>query len=151
MEATVTRDDLIIHESPAVLKHLEILQGIITRMAGNSAACKTWSLTIITGIIALSVEKCCIPIWISLIPTIMFFALDSFYLGLERHFIGLQRDFVSKLAAKTLEAKDIYVIKSKRNFWIHLKFMLGGMVSFSTAFIYVPIILLVIYLWKLGF
>ena len=81
----------------------------------------------------------------------MFFALDSFYLGLERHFIGLQRDFVSKLAAKTIEMRDVYVIKSKRNFWIHLKFMLCGMVSFSTAFIYVPVIVLVGYLWKIGY
>lgn len=147
----MTRNDLTIHESPAVIKHLEILQGIITRMAGNSAACKTWALTIITGLIALSFEKQCIPIWVSLIPAIMFFALDSFYLGLERHFIGLQREFVGMLAAKTIEMRDVYVIKSKRNFWIHLKFMLGGMVSFSTAFVYAPIIVLVSYLWKIGY
>jgi len=147
----MTRDELTIHESPAVIKHLEILQGIITRMAGNSAACKTWALTIITGILALSIDKNCIPIWVSLIPAIMFFALDSFYLGLERHFIGLQREFVGKLAAKTIEMRDVYIIKSKRNFWIHLKFILGGMVSFSTAFIYVPIILLIIYLLKIGY
>lgn len=147
----MNKQDLEYHESPAVIKQIEILQGIISRMAGNSASCKTWSLTIVTGIIALSIEKQCIPIWISLVPTIMFFALDSFYLGLERDFIDLQKEFVGKLAAKTIETKDIYVIKSKRSFWIHLKFMFGGMVSFSTAFMYVPIIVLVGYLWKIGY
>lgn len=147
----MTKQDLEIHESPAVIKHIEILQGIITRMAGNSAACKTWAIPIITGILAFSIEKLCIPIWVSLIPAIMFFLLDSFYLGLERHFIKQQREFVDKLSDNTIKVQDIYVIKSKRNFWIHLKFMLSGMVSFSTAFVYLPIIVLISYLWKIGY
>lgn len=146
----MTRDDLIIHESPAVIKHLEILQGIITRMAGNSAACKTWAIPIITGIIAFSLERQCIPIWVSLIPAILFFALDSLYLGLERHFISLQKEFVTTLSSGNLQMTDIYVIKSSRTFCIHLKFMFGGMVSFSTAFVYVPIIVLISVLWFSG-
>jgi len=147
----MTKQDLEIHESPAVIKHIEILQGIITRMAGNSAACKTWAIPIITGVLAFSIEKLCISIWISFVPAVMFFLLDSFYLGLERHFIKQQREFVDKLSDKTLKVRDIYVIKSKRNFWIHLKFILSGMVSFSTAFVYLPIIVLICYLWKIGY
>jgi len=135
--------DLSLMNQPAVMKHLEILQGIITRMANNSASCKTWMLTIITGLIALSIEKGCFPIWISLIPTIMFFILDSFYLGLEKHFRKLYNDFVSKLADNSIEINDVYVINSKRNPWIDLKYIYKGMHSISTSFIYISIIVIV--------
>lgn len=140
------KEDLATYESPAVIKHLEILQGIISRMSGNSAACKTWLLAIITGLTALSIESCRIPIWISLVPTFLFFALDSFYLGLERHFIGLQKDFVNKLADNTVEVSDLYVFKSKRSFRIHLGLMLDGMKSFSTAFVYLLISISVVFM-----
>ncbi len=147
----MNKHELELHESPAVIKHIEILQGIITRMAGNSAACKAWAIPVITGIVAFSIEKQCIPVVVSLIPAVMFFLLDSFYLGLERHFINKQREFVSKLANGTLAIQDIFNIESKRSFWIHLKFMLGGMVSFSTAFVYLPIIVLICCLCIMGY
>ena len=36
------------------LKHLEMIQGIINRMASNSFALKGWSVTLVAGIFALS-------------------------------------------------------------------------------------------------
>ena len=36
------------------IKHLEIIQGIINRMAGNSFALKGWAVTLIAGIFALA-------------------------------------------------------------------------------------------------
>ncbi len=145
------KEELEIYESPAVIKHLDMLQGIISRMAGNSAACKTWALPIITGIIAFSLSEHCIPIWISLIPAIMFFALDALYLGLERHFIGKQREFVAMLSDKTIKNNDIYVIASKRSFVIHMGFIVAGMKSFATYFFYLPIIATIVFLIIMGF
>lgn len=145
------KNDLILHESPAVIKHLEILQGIVSRMAGNSAACKTWSLTIIIGIIALSIEKCCVPIWIGLIPAIMFFALDVFYLGLEIKFRDVQKAFVQKLSSHTLTPADIYMFENDSSSLIQLKYIWGGVKSFSTSFFYIPIITLIAVLWIIGF
>ena len=34
-------------ESSAVQKHLEIMQGVITRMAENSRSCKVWCVTLV--------------------------------------------------------------------------------------------------------
>lgn len=67
------REEISLYESPAVIKHIEFLQDIISRMANNSAACKTWALTIITALIALSTVMQRISIIICIIPTIMFF------------------------------------------------------------------------------
>ena len=147
----MNKQELELHESPAVIKHIEIIQGIITRMASNSAACKTWAIPIITGIMVFSIEKPRIHIWVSLIPSVMFFLLDSFYLGLERHFIDQQLEFVSKLSNNTIEISDLFFIKSKRNLEINLKFMLSGMASFSTALVYLPIIVLICCLWIIGY
>ena len=36
------------------LKHLEFIQGIITRMANNSFMLKGWAVTLVAGIFALS-------------------------------------------------------------------------------------------------
>lgn len=144
------KEDLKIYESPAVIKHLEIIQGIVDRMASNSAACKTWAITIITGLIVFSIDSQTIPIWTSLIPAIVFFALDAFYLGQERHYIKLYKEFVSRLADNTIKIHDIYTVKSERNFFKHVGYVLSGMVSFPTSFYYMPIIILVICLWTIG-
>jgi hypothetical protein len=142
----MTKQDLEIHESPAVIKHIEILQGIITRMAGNSAACKTWALTIVTGIIALFYNNE-FPILLGIIPVVLFFALDSFYLGLESHFRDLHKEFVKKLKESKLVIDDIYSIKSKRSFLIHIKFVWYGMKSFSTLFFYPPVLAIIVVLF----
>lgn len=145
------KTDLILHESPAVIKHLEILQGIISRMAGNSASCKTWALTIITGITAFAIQNQSIPIWTSLIPAIMFFALDVFYLGIEIKFRDIQKVFVQKVSSNTLTPVDIYMFENDGSSLIRLKYIWGGIKSFSTFFFYFPIITLIAVLWIIGF
>ena len=41
------------HESSAVQKHLEIMQGVIFRMAENSRSCKVWCVTLVSAILVL--------------------------------------------------------------------------------------------------
>jgi len=37
----------------AKLKHLELIQGVINRLAGESARLKNWSVTLVAGLFAL--------------------------------------------------------------------------------------------------
>ena len=90
-------EKLKIYESPAIIKHIEIYQNIITRMANNSSSCKTWSITLTSALIILSIDNSKISIWISLLPVLIFYFLDSFYLGLERQFRYSYNDFLNKL------------------------------------------------------
>src|SRR5579864_2415829 len=39
-------------DNPAVIEHLKMIQAIITRLAGNSALCKSWCITIVAAIVA---------------------------------------------------------------------------------------------------
>ncbi len=67
------------------IKHLEMIQGVINRMAGNSFALKGWAVTLLAGIYALSGKEADIRFFIvSFIPVVAFWLLDSYYLYLEK-------------------------------------------------------------------
>lgn len=72
------------------MKHLEMIQGVINRMASNSFMLKGWAVTLVAGVFALvgnDAEK--IYYIIAYIPIIVFWGLDSFYLLQERLYRGL--------------------------------------------------------------
>lgn len=72
--------------------HLQFIQNVITRMNANSFQVKTWTVSII---VALAVNsKNYMYILISVVPTILFWTLDSYYLQQERKFRGLYKDVV---------------------------------------------------------
>lgn len=85
-------------ESSAVQSHISMLQGITNRMAGNSANCKNWTITLVAAMLVLLVDKKMqIPnAWTCLIPVGLFYLLDCYYLGLERLCISSQKAFLKK-------------------------------------------------------
>ena len=75
--------------------HLQFIQNVITRMNANSFQVKTWTVSIIVALAALAVNsKNYLYILISVVPTILFWTLDSYYLQQERKFRGLYKDVV---------------------------------------------------------
>ncbi len=70
------------------LKHLEFLQGIITRMANCSFMLKGWSVILVAALLALTAatEEKVAFIAISFVPIIVFWILDAYYLWQERLF-----------------------------------------------------------------
>lgn len=75
------------------IKHLEFIQSTITRMNTNSFQIKGWTITIVSALLALyaSSEKK-LYILIAIIPTIVFWFLDAYYLQQERRFRGVYND-----------------------------------------------------------
>lgn len=75
------------------IKHLEFIQDTIKRMAGNSFLLRGWSVTLIIAIFTLA-SKSYNPtyLWIVLFTTLIFWALDSYYLFQERKFRCLYDD-----------------------------------------------------------
>jgi len=69
------------------LKHLEMLQGIIQRMATNSFMLKGWNVVLVSAIFALASS----PVkhhlvFIAYLPAFMFWLLDGYFLRQERLF-----------------------------------------------------------------
>ena len=74
-------------------KHLELIQGVITRLAQNSFLLKGWSVTLVAAILALASRSTSIYlVVIAVFPAFVFWGLDAFYLGQERHFRNMYRD-----------------------------------------------------------
>jgi len=72
------------------VKHLEFIQGIINRHNSNSFLIKGWTITISAALFALAgTIKEPELVFLVLVPIIMFWGLDAFYLSNERCFIDL--------------------------------------------------------------
>lgn len=84
------------------IEHLEMIQGIINRMASNSFMLKGWAVTLVAGIFALaSKDTDKLYFLIAYIPIVVFWGLDSYYLLQER----LYRALYNKV--RLLNEKDI--------------------------------------------
>lgn len=72
------------------LRHLELIQGVINRMASNSFMLKGWAVTLVAGIFALAgkdTDK--LYFLVAYIPVIVFWWLDAYYLLQERLYRSL--------------------------------------------------------------
>ena len=75
------------------IKHLEFIQATITRMNQNSFQIKGWMITIISALLALYANSGnTIYTFIAIVPTIVFWFLDAYYLQQERKFRGVYND-----------------------------------------------------------
>ena len=72
------------------MKHLELIQGVISRMASNSFMLKGWAVTLVAGILVLaSKDTDKLYFLVSYIPVIVFWFLDAYYLLQERLYRSL--------------------------------------------------------------
>lgn len=63
------------------IKHLELIQDVIKRMANNSFMLKSWAVTLIAGIFVLADKDAeSLYFGIAFIPVIAFWFLDAYYL-----------------------------------------------------------------------
>jgi len=74
----------------AKLKHLEMIQNIINRMANKSFLLKGWSVILVSGLFALGAKETN-QLYISLayFPIIVFWCLDAYFISQERKFRNL--------------------------------------------------------------
>jgi hypothetical protein len=69
------------------LKHLEMLQDVISRMAKNSFLLKGWNVVLVSAIFALaSSESKSQLVYLAYLPMAMFWLLDGYFLRQERLF-----------------------------------------------------------------
>jgi len=124
------------------VKHLEFIQGVITRMNSNSFQIKGWSVTIASALFAIYAStKNELFILISIIPTMIFWFLDTYYLMQERKFIGLYNDVAgiseSPQNLKLFEMRPNLYVKDDYHFFNVLK-------SLTIVSLYLPLSSLII-------
>ncbi len=118
--------------SAAVQSYLTILQTTIARMGTNSASTKAWCIGLVSAVVVIVADKGEPDyVWIALGPLLLFFFLDSYYLGLEKRFRDLYDGFVSKLHTAEAQVKDLFVVTAGVRMRTSLYYTLAGTVSLS--------------------
>ena len=86
------------------LKHLEFLQGVINRMAGNLFFLRGWTITLIAALLALFVKgtNSDYIIYFLLVLVFVFWILDGYFLSQERLYRALY-NHVRKLDEKEID------------------------------------------------
>ena len=119
-------------------KHLDYIQGVITRMSSNSFALKGWAVTLIAGIFVLAgkdTDK--MYFLVAYIPILVFWGLDAFYLLQER----LYRSLYNKVRNMNESEIDFSMnahleeFKTEKNTWLSCMF------SKTEFWFYIPLAL----------
>lgn len=110
----------------AKIKHLEMIQSIITRMNSNSFVIKGWVITIVSAVLALlATTNNKSFVFITGLPILVFWVLDSMYLQTERKFRTLYEQTISEnsiIPAFNLDIKTDSIQKDKKNGYFHCLF-----------------------------
>lgn len=124
-------------EAASIQTHLGIIQNVIQRMSTDSTNCKAWCVTLVAAVLVIVADKGKPDYaWIALLPTVVFCALDAYYLALEKAFRNCYNQFVSKLRAGTLTEQDLYSVMPIGNM---SKLQLEALKSFSVWGFYISL------------
>ena len=122
-------------------KHLEMIQGVINRMGTSSFLIKGWSATLATGIVALSREaKRPAPvIAIAVVPVLVFWVLDAYFLFQERLFRALYDHVRSNEENQIDFSMDTSRFNGGRNTWWSSAFS-ESLVIFNVALLFTVVV-----------
>lgn len=100
-------------DSPAAVAHLTLLQGVINRLANNSASCKTWCLVIVSALLSLAGATHAPGIvTFALVPVVIFGCLDGMYLAQERAYRSLYTRIAQAIRDGSYGRGDAYELRA---------------------------------------
>ena len=122
------------------LKHIDIIQSTIRRMAQNSFTIKGWTITILVGLfVFLQKDNFRNNMIIYLVPIIFFWILDSYYLWQERLFRKLYNDVIVNVTEESDLSMNIIQYKNTVKFF-------SSLFSVSEIMVYLPLLLITLLL-----
>lgn len=120
-------------------KHLEMIQGVINRMANNSFMLKGWAVTLVAGIFALaSRDADKIYFLVAYVPIVAFWGLDAYYLRQER----LYRKLYDKVRMKEENEIDFSMNAALPEFMTTKTSYPSTLISITEIWFYLPLALL---------
>ena len=129
------------------LKHLEMTQGIINRMAGNSFLLKGWSVTLISALFALAAKDSNpLFLYLAYFPCAAFWSLDGYFLWQEK----MYRKLYQNVAGKDAESIDFDMnatkFESEVDSWLSVCFSTTLKLFHGVIFGVIVLIMLIIIL-----
>lgn len=112
-------------------------------MAANSSSCKSWSITLVSAIIVVLIDKDKAEyINIGIAPIILFGLLDSYYLTMETLFRNRYNSFIEKLHSNAVGKNDLFVVSPQEN--VTTRLILKSLKSISIYPFYLVFITIVL-------
>lgn len=125
--------------SDDIRTHLTFIQGVISRLNSNSFSMKGWMVTVVAALAALfagsTSQQANVYLIIAIIPVLIFWCLDTYYLQLERKYRMLYDDTVA--GSVDLYSMDIENYKGKVCY-------LKVMISKTEWPVYIPVLVLLV-------
>lgn len=104
--------------NPDRVKHLEFIQHVVSRLAGNSFLMKGWAVTLIVGLFALAAKDARQSyVAIAIIPSVFFWGLDAYYLWQERLFRALYDEVRNEETQVPLFSMDTRAVANRVSGW----------------------------------
>lgn len=98
------------------LKHLEMIQSVVNRLASNSFRIKGWCVVLVAALLALGAREGSFEIvLVAVVPVLVFWGLDGYYLSRERLFRKLYDSVrIEDETDFSMEVKDL---RKTGRFW----------------------------------
>ena len=128
------------------LKHLEMIQNIVNRMASGSTFLKGWTVIFVAAVLGFILKNSQpIYVWLAIIPTLFFWGLDGVYLRQEKLFRKLY-DKVRILEEENIDfSMDTSEVEKDVKNWLRICFS-------KTIFpFYLPtlVVIVAVFVWAL--
>ena len=126
------------------LKHLELIQNAINRLANSSFFLKGWTVIFVAAVLGFATKDSKpMYVWLAAVPTVSFWVLDGFYLNQEKRFRRLY-DAVREISEDEIDfSMNTSRFKQSRD-WFKAIF------SKTLFFFYIPILFVIgiIFFWQ---
>lgn len=105
------------------IRHLEMIQGVINRMAGNSFLLKGWSVVLVSALFVLSAKETNTSfIYLAFFPALSFWTLDGYFLWQEKLYRELY-DKVRKMKELEIDfSMDTSMVSKEVKPWVCVTF-----------------------------
>lgn len=129
------------------IRHLELIQAAINRMAGNSFLIKGWCITLVSallGLVAKDNDKKFIVV--VFFPALMFWLLDAYFLRQERLFRQKYKEITKSTDEFSDFSMDVSTIERQVDSWVRVAFSKTLFLFYGSMFS--SILIISIILWN---
>jgi len=132
-------------------KHLEMLQGVINRMANNSFLLKGWSVVLVSALFALAAKDSVKSfIYLSYFPALAFWILDGYFLWQEKLYRALY-DKVRKMSESEIDfSMDTSSVVQEIDSWCRVTFYKTLRIFYGTIMGTILVVMLIMFFSEKG-
>lgn len=127
------------------VKHLEMIQNVISRMGGNLFILKGWTITLIMALLSISVKSFdMVYAFLAFVIISIFWILDGYFLSMERCYRKLYDDVRQKNEKDIDFSMDYSQFMKQKNTWIKSMFSKTLLIFYGILFLAIIVVFIMV-------